>query len=99
MAATITLARGTPIEARVRNISLGGFSALFAMPIAIGSRITVSSQLLGVHPAQVRWALGARVGALFEGDLSEEDASAIGMLLVPFGSESYPHDANRVETI
>ena len=95
--ATITPARGEPIDARVRNLSLSGFFALCSAPIAIGSRITVSSSLLGPLPAQVRWALGARVVALFEGELSEDAASAIRALLAPATDESPADDANRVE--
>lgn len=75
--AILTPFAGSQIEARIRNISTGGFFAESARPIAIGSQILVFCPRFGRLPAQVRWALGTRLGAVFNGAPDAEVKAAI----------------------
>jgi hypothetical protein len=87
--AVITPSGGKPVDARLLNISADGFSALCSATLPIGSRISLSSTELGRLSAQVRWALGARVGAVFAAEPNEAAKQFIGSLLIP-GNEPSP---------
>jgi len=52
--AVITPSGGKPVDARLRNISAAGFSALCSATLPIGSLISLSSPKLGRVSAQVR---------------------------------------------
>ena len=71
MPAEITPSGGRPVDARIRNLSAEGFFALCARPLPIGSLVSLATPELGRLSAQVRWALGARIGAVFTGELGE----------------------------
>jgi hypothetical protein len=79
--AGITPSGGKPVDARLRNISADGFSALCSASLPIGSHICLSSPKLGRVSAQVRWALGARVGAVFAIEPDEAAREFIANLL------------------
>lgn len=74
---------GAGVEARVLNLSWHGFFAECSAPLAIGATVTVSAPALGELEAQVRWALGNRIGAHFHGGLSETARETIFGLLGP----------------
>ena len=77
----ITPASGGEVAARLRNISLAGFFAECTGTLEIGSTIILASRELGEVAAQVRWALGPRIGAVFQTRLSEEAEALIAGLL------------------
>ena len=72
-----------PVEARVRNLSWRGFHAECSAPLPIGATIIVSAPGLGELPAQVRWALGNRIGAQFHGPLADPARETMFDLLGP----------------
>ena len=76
----VTTPSGREIPARLRNLSRGGFFAICAARLEIGSAITIIAPELGCLPAQVRWALGYRFGAVFT-DLAEEAEAGIARRL------------------
>lgn len=51
------------VRARVRDVSSGGIGLECSTTMLIGSEIVVSAQEIGNIVAQVRWALGNRLGA------------------------------------
>lgn len=65
--AIITTFEGQPMEARIKNISTGGFFAVCRRAIPIRSQIVIFSPIVGRRSAEVRWALGKRIGAAFNG--------------------------------
>ena len=74
--ALVTTPSGRDIPARLRNLSRGGFFAICAARLEIGSAITLIAPEFGCLPAQVRWALGYRFGAVFT-DLDQEAEARI----------------------
>ena len=72
-----------PVEARVRNLSWRGFYAECSAPLPIGATIILSAPGLGEIAAQVRWALGHRVGAHFHGELGATARDTLFALLGP----------------
>ena len=81
LSAVITPSGGKPVDARLLNISPKGFSALCSATLHIGSRISLASPELGRLSAQVRWALGARIGAVFAVEPDEAASQYIAKLL------------------
>jgi len=81
MPAVITPSGGKPVDARLLNMSADGFAALCSATLPIGSRISLFLPELGRLSAQVRWALGARVGAVFTVEPDEAARQYIGNLL------------------
>ncbi|MBX9797113.1 PilZ domain-containing protein [Sphingomonas sp.] len=51
-----------PLELLLVNISAQGLMARCDAPLAPGDRIAVTLPGLGAVPAEVRWALGGRIG-------------------------------------
>ena len=84
----ITPATGGEVAARLRNISPSGFFAECAGTLEIGSTILLASRELGEVAAQVRWALGPRIGAAFTTRLSEAAEALISGLLAD-GAEAF----------
>lgn len=59
-------ADGTQVELVVVNISARGLMARCGAPIEPGERIRVRLPEIGSVPAEVRWALGGRIGCLLD---------------------------------
>ena len=53
------------VEVKVHNVSTCGFMAECAVPVQIGSFVSLEVPGVGPVDAQVRWQLGARMGGLF----------------------------------
>lgn len=63
---------GSRYEVSVRNLSESGLCFETSDMIAIGQQIIVLIDIGGSIPAQVRWALGARVGCYFNGKIPDD---------------------------
>ncbi len=61
-----TTADGSVEPAQVVNISASGFMARSEGDFAEGDRITIRLPVVGAVAAEVRWALGGRIGCRFE---------------------------------
>lgn len=59
-------ADGRSLQLLVVNISPGGFMARCDSDIADGSRLRIALPGRGMQMAQVRWALGGRIGCQLE---------------------------------
>ncbi|MFN3945836.1 MAG: PilZ domain-containing protein [Allosphingosinicella sp.] len=68
--ATISTFSGDQVPARVANISRGGFLADCEAPVPVGSQVVLFLPSVGRLPAQVRWAMGNSIGAVFNGVLT-----------------------------
>lgn len=62
----IVRAGGQAAEARIVNLSPHGLMARCDTPVAEGERVTIALPGLGSVAAEVRWALGGRIGCQFE---------------------------------
>lgn len=92
--AVLVAAGGRPLEARIRDLSPAGFLAECAEPLPIGTSITVHAPAFGRAAAQVRWALGCRIGARFEGSLATCTGLSIETLTeVERGEDATPWDS------
>jgi hypothetical protein len=76
LTAKISLVSGNALEAEIRNLSRSGFHAECSGRLLIGSRISVVAPNFGSRAAQVRWALGGRIGAVFDVHLDEQSIAA-----------------------
>ena len=66
----LSRAEQPPVSARLRNLSSCGFMAECPVPIQIGSYVSLEIPGVGPVEAQVRWQMGARVGAMFSEPIS-----------------------------
>ena len=55
---------GRVLQARLWNVSEGGFSAECEEKLPVGARISIDLPDRGTVRAEVRWALGWRIGAM-----------------------------------
>ena len=53
------------VEVKVRNVSTCGFMAECAVPVQIGSYVSLDVPGIGQVSAQVRWQVGGRMGGMF----------------------------------
>ena len=53
------------IEVKIRDVSTYGFMAECAVPVAIGSHVSLDVPGIGAVHAQVRWQIGNRMGGMF----------------------------------
>jgi hypothetical protein len=53
------------VEVRVRNVSTCGFMAQCAVPVRIGSYVSLDVPGIGPVHAQVRWQIGFTMGGMF----------------------------------
>ena len=60
------LAAGCPLPMLVVNLSPGGLMARCEVPLAPGDRFRVVLPEAGARVAEVRWALGGRIGCQFD---------------------------------
>ncbi len=60
------LAASCPLPMLIVNFSPGGLMARCEMPLAPGDRFRVVLPGAGARIAEVRWALGGRIGCQFE---------------------------------
>ena len=60
------LAAGCPLPMLVVNMSPQGMMARCEVPLTAGDRFRVVLPVAGVREAEVRWALGGRIGCRFE---------------------------------
>ncbi|WP_129790509.1 hypothetical protein [Sphingosinicella sp. CPCC 101087] len=60
------------VEVRVRNVSTCGFMAECAVPVRIGSYVTLDVPGIGPVHAQVRWQIGLTMGGMFLDPISLE---------------------------
>ncbi len=58
----LTNAGGTALLATIVNLSPNGFMARCDEAIAVGDTVTVTLPVAGTFTAEVRWALGGRIG-------------------------------------
>lgn len=61
-----TTADGTPLRVTLVDLSSGGCMARCEAAVAPGDRLAVELPLAGRIQAEVRWALGGRLGCRFE---------------------------------
>lgn len=63
---------GRPMTLVVVNLSQGGLMARCPLPLATGDRVRIELPLLGMMPAEIRWALGGRIGCQFDRAVAAE---------------------------
>ena len=66
------LAAGCPFFMLVVNMSPKGMMARCEVPLAPGDRFRIVLPLAGARVAEVRWALGGRIGCRFESPIAME---------------------------
>ena len=64
------LAAGCPLPMLVVNLSQGGLMARCEVPLVAGDRFRVVLPVAGARVAEVRWALGGRIGCQFDEPIS-----------------------------
>jgi hypothetical protein len=72
---------GSLFEVSIENFSASGLCFKTHHMVPIGRQIIVVSDVAGSIPAQVRWALGDRVGCYFNGKMSDDAARFIKALI------------------
>ncbi|WP_058756082.1 PilZ domain-containing protein [Sphingomonas endophytica] len=60
--ARLLVADGTARVVTVVNLSPNGFMARCDAPLAVGETVTIALPIVGAFAAEVRWALGGRIG-------------------------------------
>lgn len=60
------LGSGAPLPMLVVNMSPGGLMARCEVPLGVGDRVRVVLPVAGTRVAEVRWALGGRIGCRFD---------------------------------
>ena len=53
------------VEVKIRDVSACGFMAECAVPVQIGSYVSLDVPGIGPVHAQVRWQIGVRMGGMF----------------------------------
>jgi hypothetical protein len=69
---------GRQLQARLWNISEGGFMAECEEKLPVGARISIDLPDRGTVRAEVRWALGWRIGAMILPDDEADEGSPAG---------------------
>jgi len=72
--ADLALPSGT-VVAIVREISVSGFMAECAEPVAIGSIVSLEIPGIGRVDAQIRWQMGFRMGGMFVDPISLKECA------------------------
>jgi len=62
-----------PLNFLIVNISPHGLMARCEANLAVGERLRINLPVIGVRVAEVRWALGGRVGCQFDGVIDLAD--------------------------
>ena len=63
----------TDLDIRLRNLSAAGFMAECLEPVAPNSKVVLSLPGAGLIPADVRWNVDFRIGAIFHWELSARE--------------------------
>jgi hypothetical protein len=58
----LSIAGGAPLLVTIVNVSPNGFMARTDEAVAVGDVVTVTLPVAGSFAAEVRWALGGRIG-------------------------------------
>ena len=60
------LGSGSPVPMLIVNMSPGGLMARCETPLNAGDRMRLTLPVAGARVAEVRWALGGRIGCQFD---------------------------------
>ncbi|WP_174297758.1 PilZ domain-containing protein [Sphingomonas bacterium] len=60
------IAAGCPLPMLIVNMSPHGMMARCEVPLSIGDRLRIVLPAVGARVAEVRWALGGRIGCQFD---------------------------------
>lgn len=63
----------TDLDVRLCNLSAAGFMAECLEPVQAGSKVILSLPGAGLIPAEVRWNVDFRLGAIFQWELSARE--------------------------
>lgn len=69
LSATVSVAGGTPVAARVRNLSAGGMLIDIAVPVTAGDPIEGNLRGIGAISGMIAWVGTGQAGIAFDDDV------------------------------